>query len=198
MSSANPLSLVSRVVLPLMLLGLLLLLGYTIAYQVKNPGLTQQATQQRGGQEQAQDPEQTQEMMDMVSALMQRVQEDPQDLEALEQLGLIFMRMEAWDRAAKFWKRLLEQEPEHGQARQQLANCYFRQEEYAQAAMELQRVLEQEPEAPHANFNLGLLYAYYLQDEDQAQEHFQNVLDSPAAEGQLQEQAREEMQNLQQ
>ncbi|MFW6314441.1 MAG: tetratricopeptide repeat protein, partial [Desulfohalobiaceae bacterium] len=133
MNSANVLHRASKVVLPLMLAGLLLLLGYSVVYQVQNPGLTQQARQRPENQTQGQDQEQTQEMMEMVSSLMQRVQEDPQDVESLEQLGLIFMRMEAWERAAQFWKRVLEQEPEHLQARQQLANCYYRQEEHAQA-----------------------------------------------------------------
>ncbi len=181
----------TKLVLALMLLGLLLMLGYTLAYRLEDPGLTRMSRQQT--QEQAQG----QEMMDMLSGLMQRLEEDPEDIENLQRLGLVFMRMEAWDRAVQFWKRVLSLEPENIEARQQLANCYYRMEEYAQAAFELNKVLEIDPDEPFANFNLGLLYAYYLESPEQARSYFRTVLESPAADQQLKDQARQELDDLQ-
>ena len=182
----------TRGILVLMLAGLMLMVGYSVLYQLDNPGMTRDISQQARGQGQAAD----RQMMDMVSGLMQNLQEDPGDIETLERLGLIFMRMESWERASGFWERILEQDSEHIQARQQLANCYFRMEEYAQAALELQKVLEIDPQEPHAHFNLGLLYAYYLQDSEQAREHLQAVLEYAPENLELQKEASQELQNL--
>lgn len=186
MNSRN--GLVSVSAYGLLILALLLLVGYSVLYRLDHPGLTVH-------RHDAQSMEQ-EDMMGMVGQLMQRLEEDPEDITALRSLGRAFMRMEAWSEAQRFWIRLLDLRPENVSARQQLAMCFFRLGEYRAAAQELQQVLRIEPAHGHALFNLGILYAYYLQDITQGKEYFQRIIELPEAGTELKRQAREQLEDL--
>lgn len=169
------------------LVALVCMLGFSTLYRLEHPSLTRVVHQnQAGGQE---------DMMGMVGQLMQRLEENPEDVSTLRTLGQMFMRMQAWSEAQRFWARLLALEPEDVQARQQLSMSLFRQEEYAAAADELREVLKVDPDNPHAFFNLGILNMYYLDDPQEGQRYFQEVIDSPQAGPELKEQAREQLTN---
>lgn len=171
--------------LGLVVLALVGMVGYSVAYHLHHPSLTREIEHTHSsGQE---------DMMGMVSQLMQRLEQDPEDTSALRGLGQAFMRMQAWSEAQRFWNRLLALEPENDQARQQLSMSLFRQGEYAAAADELRHILKSEPDNAYALFNLGILHSYYLQNEEKGRSYFQQVLNAPGAEPELQEQAQEHL-----
>jgi cytochrome c-type biogenesis protein CcmH/NrfG len=171
-----------------LILALLLLVGYSVVYRVDHPSLTVH-------RHDAQSVDQ-EDMMAMVGQLMQRLEHDSEDITALHGLGQAFMRMEAWSEAQRFWMRLLTLEPDNTAARQHLAICLFRLQEYRAAAEELQHVLTIEPDNGNALFNLGILYAHYLQDADQGREYFERIIELPDAGTELKEQAREQLEDL--
>lgn len=176
-----------RTGLGFVLVALVCMMGYSTLYRLEHPSLTRVVHQnQDSGQE---------DMMGMVGQLMNRLKENPEDVSTLRTLGQMFMRMQAWSEAERFWTRLLALQPEDVQARQQLSMCLFRQEEYAAAAHELKQVLEADSGNPHTLFNLGILHMYYLDDQQEGKKYFQQVIDSPQAEPELKDQAREQLTN---
>ncbi|MFO7876427.1 MAG: tetratricopeptide repeat protein [Desulfovermiculus sp.] len=177
----------SGVALGLVVLALVAMVGYSVAYRLHHPSLTREIEHTHSsGQE---------DMMDMVSQLMQRLEQNPEDTSALRGLGQAFMRMQAWSEAQRFWNRLLDLEPDNVQARQQLAMSLFRQEKYAAAEEELSHILKSDPDNAFVLFNLGILHSYYLENQEQGRSYFQQVLDAPGAEPELKEQAQEHLKN---
>lgn len=165
--------------------ALLCMAAYSTLYRLEHPSLTRQRHAAHS-QEQG-------DMMGMVGQLMQRLEKNPQDASALQGLGQAFMRMQAWSEAERFFRRLLEVNPDDVQARQQLSMCLFRQEEYSAAAEQLTKVLAAEPDNAYALFNLGVLSTHYLNNTQQGRDYFRQVLDSPQAEPDLKDQAREQL-----
>lgn len=183
MSSQN--RLYFRLTLGLVVLALVAMVGYSVAYRLHHPSLTREIEHTHSsGQE---------DMMGMVSQLMQRLEQNPEDTTALRGLGQAFMRMQAWSEAERFWNRLLALKPDNIQARQQLAMSLFRQEKYAAAEEELRHILKSDPGNAFVLFNLGILHSYYLENEEQGRSYFQQVLDAPDAESELKEQAKEHL-----
>lgn len=158
-------------------------------FKLDNPGLVRQT----GGEQ----SERRQQAMDMINRMMQRLQENPDDREALRRLAETFSAMRAWERANGFWQRLVALEEDNQQARQQLAMTYFQMEKYDRAAAELKTVLESDPGAHYAHFNLGILYAHYLDAPDKAVEHLRSVIQASQAPDSLREEARKHLRDLQ-
>ncbi|MDZ7762413.1 MAG: tetratricopeptide repeat protein [Desulfovermiculus sp.] len=156
-------------------------------YRLEHPSLTRVVHQNQSGGEE--------DMMGMIGQLMQRLEENPEDVSTLRTLGQVFMRMQAWSDAQRFWTRLLALEPEDVQARQQLSMCLFRQEKYAAAVDELQRVLSLEPDNAYALFNLGILHTHYLNEREKGRAYFEQVIESPHTGPELKDQAQEQLQN---
>ncbi len=189
MKSGNPAyNLGQKAVLCLMGLGLAGILVASLAYRIEHPGLTERRGQST--------PAKADEMMSRISGLMQRIQDNPDDVEALQQLGHVFMSMQAWDRAARFWQRVLEQQPEDTHARKQLAMCFYRQQDYERAAQELKRILANSSQDHYARFNLGVLLIHFLDQPSQGRAHLQQVAGAEGAEEELRQKAREELSAL--
>lgn len=129
-----------------------------------------------------------------VSALMSRVQANPEDLDALRQLGALFMRMGAWERAMGFWDTLLAKAPQDLEALNQKGVCLFQLGRHAEAAEVFSRMLAVDGANAHAHYNLGVLYAYYLNATDTARQHFEAV--AAGGDERLAAQAREELASL--
>ncbi len=157
-------------------------------YRTTNPSLVREVEQ--GGAEHGQD------VMTMISQLMQRLQDNPQDPGILESLARAFTQMQAWDRAGMFWKRLLAVEPGNIQARQQLAMALYRQQDFQGAAGQLRSVLRIDPDNVYAHFNLAVLMATYLEAPDESREHLQAVIDNPEAPEDLRNEARNRLDAL--
>jgi Tfp pilus assembly protein PilF len=176
------------VVLCSMALCLAAMVVSSAVYRTTNPSLVKEVEQ--SGADHGQD------VMAMIGQLMQRLQENPQDPDILESLAMAFSRLQAWDRAGQFWKRLLAVEPGNTQARQQLAMTLYRQQDFQGAAGQLQAVLKQDPDDAYAHFNLAILFARHLEAPGRAREHLQAVIDAPGAPEELREEARTRLEEL--
>lgn len=159
METNNAFPQVARRRVTLFLLACLGALLFTaVVYRVDNPSIVQHEEQREmpgGGS--------MEKMGDMagVSALMQRLQSNPDDIEAMRSLGMSFMEMQAWERALAFWDMVLERHADDVMALNQKGFCLFELEQYAEAAVLFERMLGIEKDNFHAHYNLGVIYKYY-------------------------------------
>lgn len=155
-------------------LGVMLFAAVT--YRVENPSIVQHEQPREmpgtGGMEQMGGD------MAAVSAMMKKLQENPEDIEAMRALGMSFMDMQAWDRAISFWDMILERNENDVMALNQKGFCLFELEKYAEAAEFFERMLTIEQKNYHAHYNLGVIYKYYLELPEKAVPHFQAVIDA--------------------
>jgi tetratricopeptide (TPR) repeat protein len=182
----------AKLVLVLTAICLFSALGYSLVYRVQHPFLSKQREQPR--REDSRQP--SREAMDRVAELMGRIQENPQDVQALTEVARLFMSMRSFERAAKFWERVLRITPDKPGPRQWLAMCYFRLDRHEEAANQLRRVLELDPGNAYAHYNLGVLLTGYLDRPAKGRGHFRQVLRADGADAKLKDRARRELSQL--
>lgn len=166
--------------------ALLVMLGGSFLYRLSNPGLVvegrQQAPQATSG------PTEN----DGVGMMMQRLQQNPADLEALLFLGEHFLGHDDWERAEAFLQRAVVAAPSEPRPLYLLGISQYHRKEYAKAAESFERMLTLNDE-PAARYNLGLLYRHYLGDASKAIVHLKAVVDAKDAPEELKKLAAEEL-----
>lgn len=180
--------------------GLVAMFLWSFAYRVDNPSLVQAPRQARSAQADDHDHEQQQgdeAGMKMIATLMQRLQENPEDVDTLAILGEQFMRMGQWDRATQLLERALAVAPANVEVLSMLGICDFNREKYRESAAKFETILELAPQNVMARYNLGVLYGHFLDDKAKAREFFQAVVDAPDVDEQTRQQARDEVKGLQ-
>ena len=172
-----------RSILLLITAGLVLMLVSTLSYFSANPGLVSHTT--TGTQAAAPSGQQmpTSAGMDEatqqgVMALMQKLQKNPTDLEALVGLTEHFMHTQDWQRAETFALRAVVAAPNETQPLYMLGIIQHSQNRNAEAAASLEKVVAAK-EDPSVRYSLGILYAYYLEQPDKGLEQLQKALDNP-------------------
>ena len=189
-NSAFPLGARRRVVLFLMAcLGVMFFAA--VVYRVENPTIVQHEAPQEmpgGGAMGKMGGD-----MAGVSAMMKKLQENPEDIESMRALGMSFMDMKAWDKALSFWEMILQRNENDVMALNQKGFCLFELEKHAEAAELFERMLTIEPHNYHAHYNLGVIYKYYLSQPDKAATHFQAVVDASPDDPGLMSNARREL-----
>ncbi len=131
-----------------------------------------------------------------IKMLMEKLAKDPNNIDTLNKLGEIFSSMGDWEKALLFFKRLENQIPKDPKAKEKVAMCYFYMHEYVLAFKKLKEVLKLDPNNVLVNFNIGLLYAYFLKDKNKAREHFLFVIKSNTKDAKLKSMAKEELKRL--
>lgn len=182
---------VRKVALMIAGISLAAMVAYSVGYRMEHPSLTKHNNDHPGHAEHASDMGDN--PMAMVGALMQKLQENPGDIDLMSTLGRSFMSMQSWERALTFWDMILEVEAENTLALNQKGVCLFRLKRFKEAAEPLERILVIDKEDLHARFNLGILYKHYLDNPDQAKAYFQAVLDAKPDDKTLLEGARKEL-----
>ncbi|MFW6324495.1 MAG: tetratricopeptide repeat protein, partial [Desulfovibrionales bacterium] len=164
---------------------LLLIFGASFWYRLSHPGLTVERVS----------PDSQTGMMSGLGEYMERLQEDPDDVQALMYVGRAFLQMGAWDRAAEFFSRLARVEPENASAHYFLGMSRFQLQEYEKAATRFEQVLALDHEDELSHFNLGILYKHFLDQPLKAEEHFKKVLELEPENEEIVAQAREELES---
>ncbi len=188
-NNAFPL-LARRRVIMFLLACLGVMLFAAVAYRVENPSIVQHEQPQEmpdgGGMEAMGD-------MAGVSAMMKKLQENPEDVESMRSLGMSFMDMRAWDKALSFWEMILQRNENDVMALNQKGFCLFELEKHSEAAALFERMLTLEQQNFHAHYNLGVIYKYYLSQPEKAVAHFQAVIDASPDDPGLMSNARREL-----
>lgn len=165
-----------------------------VVYRVENPSLVQReerrempASRSGGGGMGGMGGD-----MAGISAMMKKLQDNPDNVELMRALGMAFMDMEAWDKSVSFWDMVLERNENDVMALNQKGFCLFELEKHAEAGELFERMLRIDPDNHRAHFNLGVIYKHYLKQPEKARKHFQAVADSATDES-LAENARKEL-----
>ena len=196
-----------RSILLLIGAGLLVMLVSTLAYLAANPGLVSHATTGTQAAETSapQAPAATGAGMGAgmdeaaqqgVMALMQKIQKNPTDLEALVGLAEHFMHSQDWQRAETFALRAVVAAPNETQPLYMLGIIQHNQNRHAEAAASLEKVVAAKDDAS-VRYSLGILYAYYLEQPDKGIEHLKKALTIPSIPADLKKAVEEEITKVQ-
>lgn len=187
-----------RSILLLITAGLVLMLVSTLSYFSANPGLvshhTTTGTQAAApsGQQMPTSAGMDEATQQGVMALMQKLQKNPTDLEALVGLTEHFMHTQDWQRAETFALRAVVAAPNETQPLYMLGIIQHSQNRNAEAAASLEKVVAAK-EDPSVRYSLGILYAYYLEQPDKGLEQLQKALDNPNTPADLKKAVAEEV-----
>lgn len=175
----------------------------SITYRLSNPGRVVQVRQQEpsggmgsmgsmaGGQMAQQDTEAMRAVMDG----MQRLEENPDDVETLLALARGFVEMGAHERSLNFSERAAELQPENINAHILRSISYFELKRYEAAAEANKRVLELDSERVMALFNLGILEKHFLGQPQSARERFVRVLELQPGDDRLRSMVQRELES---
>lgn len=118
------------------------------------------------------------EGMGLVGQLMQKVAQNPQDLESTLKLAESLMSLGEWQGAENFAQKavsLASGNPEEIRPLLMLALIHHNNGKHEQAAELLEKSLEKRDD-PIARYNLGILYAHYLKQADKGRDQFRQAL----------------------
>lgn len=113
-----------------------------------------------------------------IMKLMQRLQQNPSDMEALSGLTEHFMHTQDWQRAETFAMRAVLAAPNETKPLYMLGVIQHNQKRHAEAAANLEKVAATDND-PSVRYSLGILYAYYLNDPDKGIGQFEKALKTP-------------------
>ena len=173
-----------RSILLLIAAGLVLMLASTLSYFSANPGLVShtttgsQAAAPSGQQQMPSSAGMDEATQQGVMALMQKLQKNPTDLEALIGLTEHFMHTQDWQRAETFALRAVVAAPNEMQPLYMLGIIQHSQNRNAEAAASLEKVVAAKEDAS-VRYSLGILYAYYLEQPDKGLEQLRKALEIP-------------------
>ena len=134
----------------------------------------------------------TKRQADDLTALMRRLQANPNDADTLIELGAAFLTAKEWARAEAFLHRAVLSRPGDVRPRYMLGVCLYQQgkmEETRQTYEDLLAIREDPP----ALYNLALLYKYRLNDSARAARLLRKIVDSPEADADTLERAKKEL-----
>lgn len=123
----------------------------------------------------------TQEQSDDMMTLMQQLQANPNDTEALLAIGQAFFGIQDWTRAGIFFARAVTAAPDDIRPRLWLGNCLYQQGEMEKAAQCFEDLLAVK-KSYETMFNLAIIYKYHLNKPEQAKRLLQEIVSSPAPE----------------
>ena len=190
----------NKTVLVLMLVALAAMFVWSFVYRAANPSLVAslntQSSQTSGQGEQGGQGAMGSmggPAMKAVVEAMAKIKENPEDVDALRHGAEAFASAEMWERAGQLVDRALVKAPDDPELLNLSGVVLFRLERPAEAAKKFERLLELDKGNVHAQFNLGAVYKYGLQDTAKAKALFEAVIANPKADPETKAQARDEL-----
>ncbi len=192
-TKAFNLSSTQKVLVGVLGVSLLVMFVSSFYYRMSHPGnrveFKQQQSSGMGGGMSAS----TGESMKAIRKLMDKLDKNPEDTEVLLELADAFMMIRSYDRAQKFFEKVVNKEPENVHALMGLGMCYYQHEKFPEAIGAFEGLLKINPNDPMAHFNIGIIQKYYTHEHEKAAIHFKAVIDNPDAENDLKASAKEEL-----
>jgi len=190
----------NKAVLAVTVAGLVAMFAWSFLYRAQNPSLTAALETRSGppageggmGGSGAMGAMGGPAMKAVVDA-MAKLKDNPDDAEALHQAAEAFAAAELWDKAGQMAEKGLAKNPADRELLNLNGVIQFRLERPAEAAKTFEQLLKLDPANIHAQFNLGAVYKYGLQDEAKARPYFEAVAADPKADAETREQARQEL-----
>jgi|GEM_PF-2716766 len=138
------------------------------------------------------DPALSEEQADDLSALMRKVQSNPNDADALMEIGSIFLTAKDWGRAGVFLNRAVLSRPADIGPRYMLGIALYQQGREQEAAAVFEELLALE-KYPAAQYNLAIIYKYHMDKPDEAKALLEQILASPDADVETVSRAKKEL-----
>lgn len=181
-----------RMVLAFMIFALVVIFIGSFVYRMEKPSLEVHRKQAAGTM-----PESMQQAMNgpmkEVLALMQKLQEHPDDPALQLQMAERFMAMGSFDRAKRFLDKVVKERPDDPEVQNALGVTLYNLKDLDGSKAAFEAVLARDPEDYRARFNLGLLYKYALKQPDKAAEAFKAVVASPKTDPETRATAKKEL-----
>lgn len=127
-----------------------------------------------------------------LSELMRRIQDNPQDAEALTEIGEAFLMTKDWARADVFLSRAISAAPTDIRPRSMMGVSLYRQGRMAEAAGVFEKLLSIQKNAD-AQYNLAVIYKYHLNRVADAHALLHDIVDSDTAAAGTKERAKKEL-----
>lgn len=177
-----------KIVLAFAAFGLLVIFASSFFYRLEHPSLAVRQARRPSGMEQALNGP-----MREVLALMEKLQENPDDPALQQAMAERFMAMGAFDRAKIFLDKVVKVRPDDPDVQNDLGVVLYNLQDLQGAKAAFERILAKNPADYRARFNMGLLYKYALHEPEKARQALQTVIDAPATDAKTREQARREL-----
>ena len=171
-------------VLGLLGCGLGLMLAAALSYFAHSPGLVQHVEPAPAETRQAVTDAPTGEQQgapsvnDAIMDMMRRLQESPNDLDALTSLAQHFLHIQDFEKAETFALRAVLSAPSDPMPLHLLGIVQFNMGRHAEAAASLEKSLGLKFD-PYASYSLGILYAFYMNDAQKGLSWLQKALETP-------------------
>ncbi len=173
--------------------NLFIMLFFAITYKFQNPSIVFEVQQSKFFEH-----DEKEQIKDMITKLMKRLKENPNDIEALKGLGFIFTEMRAWDNARVFLEKAINLKPDDRDVIVKLATCYLYLERYEDGARLLEKFVKMEPENYIAKFNLAYLYGFILNKKQRARQLFIELKQQKDLPANIMEKVKESLDKLEQ
>lgn len=177
-----------RPILGLIILGVLLIFFAAINYLREHPSLTVHSSTP---EKITPAPDQ-----DIVISMMQRLQKNPTDVDAILHLAEYFMHQEDWKKAETFARRAVVTAPSESRPFYMLGVIQHKQNHQTEAAESFTQALAIK-EDPAIRYSLGLLYAWYLDKKQEGLKELQKILNNSSASQELKDAAQKEIEKIQ-
>ena len=158
--------------------GLGLILATALSYFMDNPGLVQHTSTGTPVSVSQQPVSVQNEMPDGVVNLMRRLQDAPNDMDALTALAQHFIHTQEWDKAETFALRAVLSAPNDPRPLHTLGIIQHSTGRNEEAASSLEKALGMKSD-PSTCYSLGILHAYYLDNPDKGITYLKQVLAAP-------------------
>jgi len=133
--------------------------------------------------------------MAQVKEFLARVEANPEDVEALINLGNSFLMMRAWDRALEPLEKANELKPGNTELLKAIGIAYFNKEDFVKATSSYDEILEIDPNDTLALFNLGVIHKHYFEKPDRARIYFEKVLELEKQDAEMIKLVKQELEN---
>ncbi|MDR1777171.1 MAG: tetratricopeptide repeat protein [Desulfovibrio sp.] len=127
-----------------------------------------------------------------IGLLMQRASREPNNLEVLTELTEALIAARNWDAAETFAKRAVTLDTRDQRPHYLLGVILHNKGQHREAAESMKSALAVRETAP-LHYSLGVLYTYFLNEEEHGREHFAAALNLPDADEELKQAIRQEL-----
>jgi cytochrome c-type biogenesis protein CcmH/NrfG len=141
------------------------LAGLAFFTHLERPQQSQPAAQSAG---QADSEAMMEQITQQIASLKLKVEENPQDLDALIALGNMYFDANMPSEAVEYYERALKVSPDNSNVWTDLGTMYRQIGKYDKAVESYDRAVEVDPRNKNAWFNLGIVYRFDRNEPKQA------------------------------
>ncbi|MCG8532836.1 MAG: hypothetical protein MI749_19565 [Desulfovibrionales bacterium] len=178
---------VAKIFIIVLLTGFAVMLISSGVYRTQNPSLTKI----RRASAPAQSMERPAGDMSTIANLMGEFQKNPNDVRTIRKIAQQFMKMKEFTKARDILTKGIAVAPKNGALYCQLGLANFQLKKYEDAVGAFTTAISLQDD-PSAQYNLGILYKYYLDKPKEAEVQFAAIVNSTTAPANLKKTAQKE------